>query len=398
MDLWSKNTLKSVLLPGGVVCLVSVVLLRSGIFSPPASVIATYDWVVFLAGFLLAWRFRSSRAFLALAVLFLAHRALGFFSTGPVASVGPGHTALEAVAILLPLNFALLPFLRERGLALPLVAPWFGLLFLESVFVAVLCRPGETTSPFLDYGFLPASWFQWARLPQLAWLAFAITSIILLGRLFHYSKPIEGGLLWSLAAAFLALQAGGVGRSGSAYFATGALILICSMVESSYVLAYHDELTSLPARRAFNDALLCLQNRYTVAVVDIDHFKNFNDTYGHETGDQVLQMVAAKLARVSGSGQAFRVGGEEFVILFCGESLVDALPHLEILRMEIEASEFRVRGGKERRAVPHGTDRRKKGERKAARCPAETHSVTGRRTLRHRQHWSRRVQCPDAPG
>jgi diguanylate cyclase (GGDEF)-like protein len=155
------------------------------------------------------------------------------------------------------------------------------------------------------------------------------------------------------------LQSGGAGRIGSAYFATGGLILACSMVENSYVLAYHDELTSLPARRAFNDALLRLQNRYTVAVVDIDHFKKFNDTYGHETGDQVLRLVAAKLAQVSGGGQAFRVGGEEFTILFSGESLTDVLPHLEILRMEIEASAFRVRAGHERRAVPHGADRRK---------------------------------------
>ena len=128
------------------------------------------------------------------------------------------------------------------------------------------------------------------------------------------------------------------------------------MVENSYVLAYHDELTSLPARRAFNEALLGLQKPYTIGVVDIDHFKKFNDTYGHETGDQVLRMVAAKLARVSGGGQAFRVGGEEFAILFSGESLPEALPHLEILRMEIEASAFRVRGGQERRTVPHGTD------------------------------------------
>ena len=146
---------------------------------------------------------------------------------------------------------------------------------------------------------------------------------------------------------------------GSAYFATAGLIMACSMIENSYVLVYQDELTSLPARRAFNDALLRLQDRYTVAVVDIDHFKKFNDTYGHETGDQVLRMVAGKLARVSGGGEAFRVGGEEFTILFSGESLRDVIPHLEILRMEIEASTFRIRGAEDRRAAAHGADRRK---------------------------------------
>ena len=360
VELWSKKILKSMLVPGGAAWLAAVVLLQTGIYSPTVSAAATYYWVAFLAGFLLAWRFRSSRAFFTVLSLFLAHRALVLFSAGRVAAIGPGHIALEAISLLLPLNLLLLALVRERGLTVPSIAPWLGLLFVESVFVAILCRPGQFTSPsFFHFGFLPASWFHWSRLPQSASMAFAITSLILLVRLCRYSKPIESGLLWALGAAFLGLQAGGTGRIGTAYFATSGLILACSMVENSYVLAYQDELTSLPARRAFNDALLRLQNRYTVAVVDIDHFKKFNDTYSHETGDQVLRMVAAKLARVSGGGQAFRVGGEEFTILFSGESLHDVLPHLEILRMEIEASSFRVRGGHERRAVSHGTDRRK---------------------------------------
>ena len=360
MDLRSRNTLKLLLSPGGAVFIAAVVLLQGGFYSPSTSVVTTCYWVVFLAGFLLCWRFHSSRAFFAVSSLLLAHRGLVLFSAGRVTSNGSGHIAIEAIAFLLPLNLLLLSIARERGLTLPAITPWFGLLFVESVFVAILCRPGETTSPsFLHFGLLPATWFSWTRISQPAWAAFAVTFVILLARLFRNHNPVESGLFWSLGAALLGLQAGGAGRIGSAYFATGGLILACSMIENSYVLAYHDELTSLPARRAFNEALLGLQKPYTIGVVDIDHFKKFNDTYGHETGDQVLRMVAAKLARVSGGGQAFRVGGEEFAILFSGESLPEALPHLEILRMEIEASAFRVRGGQERRTVPHGTDRRK---------------------------------------
>jgi len=127
------------------------------------------------------------------------------------------------------------------------------------------------------------------------------------------------------------------------------LILVSSIVENSYLLAYHDELTGLRARRAFNDALLRLEKPYAIAAVDIDHFKSFNDTYGHETGDQVLRMVAARLAHVSGGGQAYRVGGEEFSILFPGRSVAEIIPYVELLRKTIEAASFHVRGSEERR-------------------------------------------------
>jgi diguanylate cyclase (GGDEF)-like protein len=191
---------------------------------------------------------------------------------------------------------------------------------------------------------------------------------VLLYRFLVYRKPVESGLLWSLTAAFLSLQAGGLGRVASAFLATGGLILAGSIVENSYALAYRDELTELPSRRAFNDALLGLEDTYTIAMVDVDHFKKFNDTYGHETGDQVLRMVAAKLARVSGGGQAFRVGGEEFSILFPGKSTKEVLPHLEMLRTEIETGAFRARASKDRRHAPlPGHDRRKSGRRKTAR-------------------------------
>ena len=120
------------------------------------------------------------------------------------------------------------------------------------------------------------------------------------------------------AGDFPCVSGGGGVRPPRLILATAGLILISSIIENSLFLAYHDELTSLPARRAFNDALLRLEAPYTVAVVDIDHFKKFNDTYGHETGDQVLRLVAAKLAGVTGGGRAYRVGGEEFSILFPG--------------------------------------------------------------------------------
>jgi diguanylate cyclase (GGDEF)-like protein len=349
VDLWSLKTLKSLIVPGGIVLLAAAVVFQGALGPLPAAAITFYYYAVFAAGLLLAWRFHSSRLLFVFLTLLLAHRALGFFSGSRMVAAGPGRIALEAVAFLLPLNFICFSVFRERGLVVPALVPRLGLLFFESVFVAILCRPGETTAPaFLRPGFLGS--LSWTPIPTLAMLAFAAAIAVLLLRFLLRGKPTESGMLWTLVAAFLSLQSGGVNSTAAAYMATAGLILVSSIIENSYLLAYHDELTTLPARRAFNDALLRLEDSYAVAVVDIDHFKKFNDSYGHETGDQVLRLVAAKLAGVTGGGRAYRVGGEEFSILFPGKTVKEVLPHLELLRSQIEASQFLVRGGQERRS------------------------------------------------
>jgi GGDEF domain-containing protein len=194
-------------------------------------------------------------------------------------------------------------------------------------------------------------------LPTSAWLAFSAAIIVLLARFLLFRKPAESALLWSLAAAFLALHFGGAERLSLAYYAAGTLILAISIVETSYLLAYHDELTGLPSRRAFNQTLERLEAPYSIAMVDIDHFKRFNDTYGHDTGDEVLRLVAARLARVSGGGQAYRCGGEEFAVVFPGKTTPEVLDHLEHLRTIIEQCTFRTRIA-DRRQMPRGPDRR----------------------------------------
>jgi diguanylate cyclase (GGDEF)-like protein len=359
LDLWNKRTLISLAFPAGILLLAAVLLLETGVVPLSSSVIDFYYYAVFLSGILLAWRFHSSRVLFALISLLLAHRAVEFFAAGSVSATGPGHIAFEAIAFLLPANFVILAVVRERGLVLPSIAFNFCLLFVEAVFVAIVCRPGQATGPgFLHSTFLGQDLFGWTIIPPPALLMFISAFAILLTRFLLYRKPVESGLFWSLASTFLALQAGGLGRSSRAYIGTGGLILVSSIIENSYHLAYHDELTGLPARRAFNEALLGLEEPYVMAVVDIDHFKKFNDTFGHDTGDEVLRMVASRLARVTGGGQAFRVGGEEFSILFPGKSLTETLPHLELLRTDIETSTFRPRGGIERRVTPRGPDRR----------------------------------------
>jgi len=364
VGVYHNSSLRAWFVPGGLLLLIAVFVLQTGLLPISAQAIDFYYYAVFTVGVPLAWRFHSSRAMFALLTLLVAHRAIEFFSGGQILPSGPGHTAFEAAALLLPINFIVFSITAERGFVVPALARRLGLLFFESVFVAVICRPGETSSPgFVRATLVNTHLFDWTRIPQLALLAFLAALAVLAVRFLLFHKPLENGLMWSLASTFLGLQAGTVGQLGSAYFATAGLILMASLVENSYFLAYHDELTTLPARRAFNDAVLGLEPPYAVAVVDIDHFKRVNDTYGHDTGDQVLSMVATRLARIR-RGQAYRVGGEEFSILFPGKTVKEVIPDLEALRATIAESSFRIRATPERRKTPRGPDRRDQKRRR----------------------------------
>jgi len=359
MEFWSKRTFKSIFLPGGAILLGAVLLLDSGWLPLPPAGVNFFYYAVFIAAILLAWRFHSTRVLFSAIVLVLAHHAIDWYGHGRIATSGPGQVAFEAVALLVPLNFIFLTFFPERGSEGRTLFWFLALLFFESVFVAALARPDQP-SAFLHFSLVHS--YHW-RLPQPALLMVTAAVVLLMVRLAQFHKAIDNGMLWSLIAACLGLEAGGAGRIGTAYFGVAGFILASSIIENSYSLAYQDELTGLKSRRAFNDALLRLKPPYAIAAVDIDRFKSINDTYGHDTGDQVLRLVASKLARVSGGGQVFRVGGEEFTILFPGRTTLDIIDHLELLRMEIESSPFRLRTGQDRRKSPREADRRTTGRR-----------------------------------
>lgn len=344
--------MKAFLTPG-IALLLLAALLHTGILAPSVP-FASYAFSgACIAGLLFSWRFHANRTVGALIVLWMAQQAIFYFAQ-PHAAADVRFAVLESIGILLPIDFVLLSLLPEKGLAWSKLATGAAALFLESVLVAIICRPASVNGAQKIAHHSHAT----VGMPLASQLCFAGAAIVFLIRFAAYRKPVDSGILWALAGSFLALYSGGTGRIPAAYFAASACILAFAAVEASYLLAYHDELTTLPSRRAFNEALPQLQAPYCIAMVDIDRFKRCNDTHGHDVGDQVLRLVASKLGRVSGRGQAFRCGGEEFAILFPGRSLAEVLDCLEELRATIEDSTLRLRGG-DRRQQPRGPDRRK---------------------------------------
>ena len=112
-----------------------------------------------------------------------------------------------------------------------------------------------------------------------------------------------------------------------------------------------DALTKLANRKAFDDEIQRACNDatedgrpLTLAFIDIDHFKRFNDTWGHQTGDQVLRYVASVIGRLAPAPRfAARFGGEEFAMIVPGESSSQVLATLEEIRNEVSSRTLKRR-------------------------------------------------------
>ncbi len=117
--------------------------------------------------------------------------------------------------------------------------------------------------------------------------------------------------------------------------------------------AVTDALTGLPNRKAFDDAVQkaweaasLTGGTLAVAMIDIDHFKRFNDTWGHQTGDRVLKFVAGAVGLAAAAPRfAGRYGGEEFGVIFTDETRESAMACLEAVRVEIAGAVLRRRTG-----------------------------------------------------
>jgi diguanylate cyclase (GGDEF)-like protein len=109
-----------------------------------------------------------------------------------------------------------------------------------------------------------------------------------------------------------------------------------------------DVLTNLPNRRFFEmifrqEVAKCRRSGapLTLAMLDIDHFKKVNDTYGHSVGDEVLKFIANNLRKATRGGNIVaRVGGEEFAVLLPETTVIDAVEIAERIRKAIETGKY----------------------------------------------------------
>ncbi len=313
-------------------------------------------YAVLVLGVAFALRFNRGRALILLASLLAAYggyhyaQGLGGFAEKAV------YTAL---VVLVPLNALIAMALPERGVAYHGSYRWLLLLGGEALLILWIAAAGRSALSGLAWQGVLEHWiFRSPPTPLAGRIMFGAAFVAAVWRAWPKHTPLDLGLAAALVAFFIAAEwAASPTVFGAFLSAAGAVVLI-AFVQESHRLAFRDELTSLPGRRALDEQLRALGPHYTLAMIDVDHFKKFNDTHGHDIGDQVLKLVAARLAETGGGGMAFRYGGEEFSVLFPGRGLKQALPYLERTRAAVERYRMAVRSEARPRQEEAGIRRR----------------------------------------
>lgn len=302
--------------------------------------VAYLPYLIATLGMLLSWGFKNARDFYNLLNILFAYAGLQYLLWQPAVDANTS-LLVSGLYFLLPLNLILHNLLSDRGI-LSSHGLWRLVITCLQVtlFFGFVHQPDYHFEHFFNYS--PLDW-PLHRFTPISFLGLVtlLSGLLLIGlQTYLHQSVLHAGRWAMLLSIFFALQHLQTPWLSSLFFTIATLACLLAIILNSYNLAYLDELTHLPTRRALKQHLMNLGRRYSLAVVDIDFFKKINDNYGHDVGDQVLRMVAGQLRKVHGGGKAYRFGGEEFVIVFQGKDTGEAMLMLESLRERIASEPF----------------------------------------------------------
>jgi len=364
-----------------VILLAAMLALAAGPALPYSlsGLIVVGPYIVLLLGAAISAWFNRGRALIMLISLLAAYA--GYHIAGDVGAKSFAVRAVfTALAVLVPLNVLLASYFPDGGVRQHRNYRWLLLGLAEILIVIWIANAGRSNLSGTAWRDVLDHWLlRSPPTPFVARVMLAVAFAAALARawprrgpkeLRKEPRPVDIGIAAALIPFFLGCEFSEVPGVFSVFMSAAGVMLLAAVLQESHRLAFRDELTNLPSRRALEERLAELGPNYAIAMIDVDHFKQFNDAHGHHVGDQVLKLVGARLARIEGGGSAYRYGGEEFCVLFSDRTLEETLPYLEKLRKDIEDYRIAVRGGDRPRERESGSRLR------AARSPEKTLSVT----------------------
>jgi len=308
---------------------------------------------------LLGWQIKQTRIFwAALSVLGLYHYLLHPSSLTPTDNAR--LVAFPILTVGLPLYFSILFTIKESKLASDHTVSRLLLAFFPLILLLALYAWAPDIPPKILY---------WSVLSNKAsgWPEFCALSFALLGLVAYKLddpkiKSFLTAFLIGMVPLYLGLYVGLVPnplRSQAEIsfhiifsYSLLSIVFLHAILHMYWRRVYQDALTTIPNRQALDDHLHTLAGHFVLAMVDIDHFKKFNDSYGHAEGDNVLRMVAQHLQSHLGQ-KVYRYGGEEFCVVFEEAGLKEAEKMMDEARAQLEKRDFVIR-----------THRRRTGEEK----------------------------------
>lgn len=343
------------------------------------TILPALPYLLFSVLIVMGWRYNNGGLIFSSLVLGLSYFAFVLCSAGP-----PNTPVVLVASFLLPLNLLFSTYQTKRRIFTPYGGIWAGIVLVQIMVVFLISAPLQYESGDV-WLWITKSSPQFAAIhtvlsqnllglleSRAVFGLQAVSTPIILAYIlpfvflaYRFSKNLDialAGYMGTLVALLLSLLADTSISGLMICFSTAGIIMLITTIEASFSMAYLDDLTGLRGRRSLNELMVNLGKTYAIAMLDIDHFKKFNDTYGHKTGDDVLKMVASVFSKIRGNAKTFRYGGEEFTAVFPGKTAEEAQPYLEKIRRDIEESGFTVRS--KTRKKKNAESRGKGGEEK----------------------------------
>jgi diguanylate cyclase (GGDEF)-like protein len=345
LSLFWKSIL-AVLFPGGLIFLIAIGFLRpQGLPIWLQQPIAALPYIVFTFGLVFGWYFASSRMILSLLVLALADRAMVLFPGTDAEQAALGQTIVAITAFLVPLNLLAFSIFKEDSLTTLRGLTRILLVLVQPFLLFWLCLPDQhDLASSFTREYVPSLYTEWTPIPQPALFSFATALLLHFIRFALRRDPLEGGAIWALIAIFVAYHTSRYGWQPTNFFMAGGLILFVTLFQSFYQQTYRDELTGIPGRLAYEEAIGQLGKRFSVAVISIDQLTQYANIHGKSVSQQILKLVAPRVHAACSGGQIFRTTGEELTVLFPGKSTTEAMSTLETVRKTTEAINLILRG------------------------------------------------------
>ncbi|SMF76180.1 GGDEF domain-containing protein [Pseudobacteriovorax antillogorgiicola] len=313
------------------------------------SFLSDIPYIGFLAVGFLGYRLNQTRILFSSGFLFISYLILQHIHTGELELDGlNNHSLIKMLAIGTPVAILVMFLQKETRLkdwrSLGRFALAMGPFFLFAILYRWLPETFEST---VNFSIIQVPWLS---IPQFALLSY----LALLSGLYWISDQKIGlyviammiAMFPCLTAYQISLMEGVEQRNmiANTIFAFSVVcgILVDAMFRMYWQRVYLDELTGIPNRRALDEYLYTLDGEYSIAMVDIDYFKKFNDAYGHDEGDNVLRLVAKTLYHEA-KMRIYRYGGEEFCAVFEGVDSEDSYMFANKMRRLVHNKKFYIR-------------------------------------------------------